>query len=126
VAPRTTRLSKEKTSATFWIAREFNRCGSTLQVAQVVNNRLNLRGAERTKRWHPGSRFAVMDNAEKRLVRQLLDFAFAGNIGPALSASSVQTMTGRATAGKDSLTFGDIAIFRRWGRAGPLPRRLGR
>jgi hypothetical protein len=67
-----------------------------------------------------------MDNAEKRLVRQLLEFALAGNIGPAISASSVQTMAGRATAGKDSLTFGDIVTFRRWGRTASLPGRLGR
>jgi hypothetical protein len=114
VALRTARLPKEKGLAAFGIAWKLSWWGETLQVAQMANHGLNPRAAQRTKGWHSRSRYAVLDNQEKSLIRQLLDLTFIRDVGRMLPASSVQSMASGTIRGKYSLAFESIATSVRW------------
>jgi hypothetical protein len=117
MALRAPGLSKKKPFPAFRIAGEYYCHGLALQGAQVVNNCLDLGGSQRTKGWHSSSRYAVLNKTEQSVVRELLNFSFAGDIGRAIAASSVQSVARRATGGKNSLALECAAASSRRRRA---------
>src|ERR1700722_13586250 len=105
MAMRAPRLRKKEIFASARIARQLLWRVLTLQTSQMADYGLNPVRPQHTKRRHPRSRNAVLDDSGKILVTQLPNFGFARDIGTAFRAMSVQSMAGGATGRKNTLSF---------------------